>query len=71
MDSITIRPLDGQGWAVELSGVENAQHFRSGARAESAARRLAQRLADAGRQSEILIYLRDGVLGGHFVAPPR
>ena len=71
MQAITVKPLDGAGWTVELAGVENPQHFTSGARAETAARRLAERLADAGRRSEILIYLRDGAIGGRFTAAPR
>ena len=47
--------------------VENAQVFASGAKAEDAARFLGARLADAGRQTEIRVYLRGGHLAGRFV----
>ena len=71
MNEINVRPVDNGGWLVELAGVQDPQHFSSGARAESAAKRLAETLADAGRLSEIFIYLRDGTLGGRFVATGR
>jgi acetylornithine/succinyldiaminopimelate/putrescine aminotransferase len=65
---ITIEPC-ANGWAVLQDGVANPQVFTSGARAEEAALRLARRLADAGRSSEVVVYLRDGALGGRFVCP--
>ena len=42
--------------------------FRSGARAEAAARFLAVRLADEGAPVEIVIGLRDGAVGGRVIA---
>jgi len=65
---ITVAPAPG-GWAVRTGGVENDMLFLSGASAESAARKLAANVADAGEASEILIYLRDGTLAGRFVCP--
>ena len=66
---IIIRPLD-LGWAVELDRLDAAMVFKSGAQAERAARRLAERLADAGESAELVIHLRDGTLAGRFVATP-
>jgi hypothetical protein len=43
--------------------------FSSGAKAEAAALSLGSRLAEAGRPSEIRIYLRGGALGGRYVYP--
>jgi acetylornithine/succinyldiaminopimelate/putrescine aminotransferase len=65
---ITVEPC-ANGWAVLQDGVANAQIFSSGAKAEEAALRLARRLADAGRSSEVLVYLRDGAVGGRFACP--
>jgi hypothetical protein len=67
MQTISVKPLDGKGWMVECSGAENGQMFVNGAQAESSARRLAQRLADAGRPSRLTVYLRDGSVAGQFV----
>ena len=44
--------------------------FRSGAKAEDAARRLAQALADAGEFVEIDVVLRDGRRAARFVCAP-
>jgi acetylornithine/succinyldiaminopimelate/putrescine aminotransferase len=65
---IYVEPLAG-GWAVRQDEVQNSQVFTSGAKAEDAALRLARRLAAAGQASEVLVYLRDGVLGGRFACP--
>ena len=64
--TITIRPLDA-GWAVELAELDAPMVFRSGAEAERAGRGLAERLSDVGRRAELVIYLRDGAVGGRFV----
>jgi len=66
---IDVRPL-GQGWAVRQDGTANPQVFRSGARAEDAARALGARLARAGCATEVRIFLRDGALAGRFSCPP-
>jgi hypothetical protein len=67
---IKVEPL-GQAWAVRQGVVENPQVFKSGAKAEDAAISLGLRLAGAGRHTEILVYLRDGALGGRYVYPAR
>ncbi|HEY2660274.1 MAG TPA: DUF2188 domain-containing protein [Caulobacteraceae bacterium] len=66
---ITVAPVQG-GWAVEHDIAGNAMVFRSGAKAEAAARELGGTLAREGEPAEIHIYLRDGSLGGRFVCPP-
>ena len=63
---IVVEPF-AHGWAVRQPAVENAQVFASGAKAEDAARFLGARLAEAGEQTEIRVYLRGGALGGRFV----
>ena len=70
MEAITVKPGVGDGWMLEVDGVQNSQHFRTGAQAETAAKDLAGRLSDAGQGSEIVIFLRDGTVGGRFVGPP-
>lgn len=67
MEAITVRPGVGDEWMLEIGGVQNPQHFRTGAQAETAAKDLAGRLSDAGRLSEIVIFLRDGTVAGRFV----
>ena len=69
MQAITIRPCD-QGWFVQYDQVDNPMAFKSGAKAENAAKLLAEKLADAGHQAQIVVYLRDGTVGGRFVATP-
>jgi hypothetical protein len=63
VDVISVRPMV-QGWAVHHPRIVNPQIFRSGAKAEDAAMRLGSRLADAGQSTEVVVYLRDGVLAG-------
>jgi hypothetical protein len=65
---IYVEPL-ADGWAIRQDEIVNPQVFSSGAKAEDAALRLAQRLAAAGHASEVQVYLRDGVLGGRFACP--
>jgi len=57
------------GWKVTVDGVANDMVFRSGRQAERAARKLADRLARAGLESEIRLYLKDGSLAAKFICP--
>ncbi|MDR3472369.1 MAG: hypothetical protein P4M09_11860 [Devosia sp.] len=66
---ISVLPL-GEGWSVRLDEIANDMIFLSGAGAERSARRLGERLADAGEHAEIRIYARDGNLVGRFVCQP-
>jgi acetylornithine/succinyldiaminopimelate/putrescine aminotransferase len=68
ISTIYVEPM-ADGWAVRQDEIDNPQVFNSGAKAEEAALRLAQRLASAGHASEVVVYLRDGMLGGRFVCP--
>jgi hypothetical protein len=43
--------------------------FFSGAKAESAARRMGRTIAKGGETAEISIFLRDGSLAARFVCP--
>lgn len=63
---IGVRPFAG-GWAVSDDSFDNPQVFRSGSRAEDAAKSLGARSADAGYASEITIFLRNGAIGGRFI----
>jgi hypothetical protein len=65
---IYVEPL-ADGWAVRQDEIDNPQVFVSGAKAEDAALRLAERLARAGLASEVVVYLRDGAVGGRFTCP--
>lgn len=67
MHKIDVKPLS-TGWMIEVDEIQNPQVFRSGRRAETAARALAGRLASFGEESQVSIYLRDGSMGGQFVA---
>jgi hypothetical protein len=62
------------GWTLQIDAPEGALQgvlvFASGALAESAARRLAHRLAAAGEACDVLIYLRDGSLAGTLRSTP-
>jgi hypothetical protein len=58
------------GWRVQGDTLENGMMFLSGAEAETAARQLAQRYADAGQATEIEVFLRDGTLAGRYVSVP-
>ncbi|CAN7567590.1 hypothetical protein LJR219_004115 [Phenylobacterium sp. LjRoot219] len=57
------------GWKVTIDDIANDMIFRSGRQAERAARKLADRLARAGMESEIQLHLRDGSLAAKFVSP--
>ena len=65
---IVVEPF-AHGWAVRQDEGIVSQIFRSGAKAEAAAHRIAARLALAGIAAEIRVYLRDGALGGRFLCP--
>jgi hypothetical protein len=67
---ISVAPA-GEGWAVRSEALDSDLTFQGGARAESAARALANQYADAGRHAEVEIYLRDGMLAGRYVHPAR
>ena len=59
--AITVTPAE-PGWIVRGETLENELQFLSGAKAGSAARSLAQRMAAGGQATEIQIFLRDGSL---------
>ena len=59
------------GWAVGSTAIEGPLLFRSGAKAEAAAKRLARALAAAGDPVRIDISLRNGKPGGRFLFDPE
>lgn len=63
---ISVEPM-ADGWAVRHPKVGNPQLFLSGARAEETAINLGSRLAEAGQTTEVVIYLRGGLVGGRFI----
>ena len=67
---ISVAPV-GDGWAVSSDALDADLTFDGGARAEAAARALADRCAENGLLTEVQIFLRDGALAGRFVHPPR
>ena len=67
---ISVQPF-GDGWSVRSDAFDSEMMFLSGAKAEAAARRLADKLARGGQSAEIHIYLRDGRLAGRVVRPGR
>jgi hypothetical protein len=67
--TISIRAAQ-DGWSVQGDTIEHGMMFLSGAEAETAARLLAQRYSDAGRPTEIEVFLRDGSLAGRYVSVP-
>lgn len=69
--NITISITAAQdGWRVQGDTLENGMMFLSGAEAEIAARRLAERYCAVGRPTEIEVFLRDGSLAGRYVSVP-
>jgi hypothetical protein len=66
---VSVIPVSG-GWAVTTRSLAGPMVFFSGAKAEAAARRLAETIARRGETVEIRIYLRDGSLAGRFVCAP-
>jgi len=69
VEEIHVTPAEN-GWKVTHGGALEPLVFFSGARAEDAARRLAEAMAEAGRAAEIKIILRDGSLAGRFISHP-
>jgi len=67
--TVSVIPVSG-GWAVNALAIAAPMVFFSGAKAEAAARRLAETLAHRGETAEIRIFLRDGSLAGRFVCAP-
>jgi hypothetical protein len=67
---ISVQPF-GDGWSVRSDAFDSEMMFLSGAKAEAAARRLADKLARGGRSAEIHIFLRDGQLAGRVLRPAR
>lgn len=65
---ISVAPA-GDGWAVRSEALKEEMTFAQGGRAESAARALADRYAQAGRTAEVRIFLRDKALAGRFIHP--
>ena len=59
------------GWTVRSEPFDNEMLFLSGAKAESAARRMALTIAEGGDTADIRIFLRDGSLAARFVCPPQ
>ena len=68
IQAIKVAPR-ADGWVVKSDAIENEMFFQSGASAEAAAHRLGARIADAGDQVEIEIFLRDGALAGRYAYP--
>lgn len=67
---IAVRPA-AFGWSLRIDDQEGVLVFQTGAQAESVARGLAKRLAEAGETTDVLIYLRDGSLAGRLLSTPR
>lgn len=63
---ISVAPA-ANGWVVRSEAFDNELMFEAGGRAEAAARSLATRYAQAGRPTEVNIFLRDGALAGRFM----
>ena len=70
MDQAIIVEPDANGWVVR-SAFDNEMFFRSGGRAELAARDLAARLASPEVTVVVDVFLRDGSLGGRYVHTGR
>jgi len=66
---IIVEPIEG-GWLLTPDEGHAGIVFRSGAKAERAARLLAERLALAGRASVVEIRLRGGALAGRISYAP-
>ncbi|MCC7267483.1 MAG: hypothetical protein IT546_09125 [Caulobacteraceae bacterium] len=70
MQTISVTPADA-GWAVRSEAIVGPLLFRSGAKAEAAAKRLAQALAAVGDPVRIDISLRNGQPGGRYLFDPE
>jgi Trm5-related predicted tRNA methylase len=60
----------GDEWMLRSDERTADKVFRSGREAENAAKRLAERIAEAGEAAEIQIRLRGGAIAGRFVCAP-
>jgi len=69
MHTVRVAPADAW-WAVQCDVIGNDMIFKSGARAELAAKRLALALAEAGELTKLEVHGRDGAVVGKFVCPP-
>ena len=69
MHTIRVVPAE-DWWVVRSDGIDNDLMFKSGARAETAAKRLAQALAASGEPVKLHIHARDGSVAGRFLCPP-
>jgi hypothetical protein len=58
------------GWSVRSDGFANDMLFLSGAKAESTARSLAEKIAFQGEAAQVEVRLRDGTIAGRFVCSP-
>ncbi|HEX4179670.1 MAG TPA: hypothetical protein VHY32_02655 [Caulobacteraceae bacterium] len=58
------------GWSVRSDGFANDMLFLSGAKAESTARSLAEKIAFFGEPAQVEVRLRDGSVAGRFVCSP-
>ena len=58
------------GWSVRSDGFANDMLFLSGAKAESTARNLAEKIAFHGEHAQVEVRLRDGSIAGRFVCSP-
>ena len=67
--TLSVRPAPF-GWTLSIDGRPEALVYATGALAERAARRLAERLARAGEICDVMIYLRDGSLAGTLRSTP-
>ena len=65
---ISVAPA-GEGWTVHSDVLHDDLTFDQGARAEQAARTLADSWARSGRPAEVRIFLRDGALAGKLIYP--
>ena len=63
---ISVTPA-GDAWVVRSEAFDNELIFEAGGRAEAAARSLAVRYAQAGRPTQVSIFMRDGALAGRFM----
>jgi hypothetical protein len=68
--TIAVRAVDF-GWSLSIDEQSGTLLFATGAKAETMARNLARRLAEAGETTDILIYLRDGSLAGRLRSTPH
>jgi len=68
MEQAIIVEPSADGWAVKSAQFANEMFFKSGESAEAAARELGAKMARASGAVVIEIFLRDGSLGGRYVA---